>query len=73
MAEGLRKWQMVLFIEQLENYVTLLTKHSIMLGELITHVEENISRTQGSKHLWATVDAANDLIAGPTRAYVDQG
>ena len=43
-----------------------------MLGELVMHVEEDIPRSQGTKHLWATVEAANDLIAGPTRAYVDQ-
>ena len=59
--------------DHLRAYIKQLLEHSKILGELVTHVEEDISREQGSKHLWATVDEANDLIAGPTRAYVDQG
>jgi len=59
--------------DHLRAYIKQLVEHSKMLGQLVTHVEEDIPRYKGSKHLWATVDAANDLIAGPTSAYVDQG
>ena len=59
-------------MDHLRAYIRQLLEHSKILGELLTHVEEDIPREQGSKHLWATVDEANDLIAGPTRAYVDQ-
>ena len=60
------------YIKNLEAYVTQLSEHSKILGELIQHVEENIPRTEGSKHLWACIDEANEITAGPTRAYVDQ-
>ena len=59
--------------DHLRAYIKQLVEHSKMLGQLVTHVEEDIPRHKGSKHLWTTVAAANDLIAGPTRAYVDQG
>ncbi len=59
--------------DHLRAYIKQLLEHSKILGELVAHVEEDIPRYKGSKHLWATVDEANDLIAGPTRAYVDQG
>tara|TARA_Y100000310_G_scaffold123675_1_gene122424 strand:+ start:240 stop:443 length:204 start_codon:yes stop_codon:yes gene_type:complete len=59
-------------MDHLRAYIRQLLEHSKMLGELVAHVEEDIPRHKGTKHLWATVDEANDLIAGPTRAYVDQ-
>jgi len=59
--------------DHLRAYIKQLVEHSKMLGQLVTHVEEDIPRHKWSKHLWTTVDAANDLIAGPTSAYVDQG
>ena len=53
----------------LENYIKLLTEHSEMLGELVSYLEtEDIL----DEKLYELVDKANNLIAGPTRAYVDQ-
>lgn len=53
----------------LENYIELLTEHSQMLGELVSYLEtEDIL----DEKLYKLVDKANNLIAGPTRAYVDQ-
>ena len=58
--------------DHLRAYIKQLLEHSKMLGELLMHIEEDIPRHKGTKHLWATVDEANDLIAGPSRGYVDQ-
>ena len=53
----------------LENYIELLTEHSQMLGELVSYLETEDSLDE---KLYELVDKANNLIAGPTRAYVDQ-
>ena len=39
-----------------------------LLDELVSHVEEDIPREQGTN----TVDAVKELLCGPTRSYVDQ-
>ena len=44
----------------------------MLLADLVCHVEEDIPREQGTKHLWTTVDAVNELLCGPTSSYVDQ-
>ncbi len=54
------------WIDQYNEVVTL-------LDSLVTQVEEDIPKTQGTKHLWEAVDDANRLLCGPTRSYVDQG
>ena len=38
----------------------------------MTQVEQDVSKTEGSRHLWETVDEANDVLSGATRDYVDQ-
>ena len=43
-----------------------------LLDELVSHVEEDIPREQGTKHLWNTVDDVKELLCGPTSSYVDQ-
>ena len=43
-----------------------------LLADLVCHVEEDIPRKQGTKHLWTTVDDVNELLCGPTSSYVDQ-
>ncbi len=43
-----------------------------LLADLVCHVEEDIPRKQGTKHLWNTVDDVNELLCGPTSSYVDQ-
>jgi|TARA_R110000782_G_scaffold54514_1_gene115196 hypothetical protein len=43
-----------------------------LLADLVCHVEEDIPREQGTKHLWTTVDDVNELLCGPTSSYVDQ-
>ena len=58
--------------DHLRAYIKQLLEHSKILGELLMHIEEDIPIHKGTKHLWATVDKANNLIAGPSRAYVDQ-
>jgi hypothetical protein len=81
-AKGLEKTQ---YVKNLENYIELLTKHSQMLGELVSHIEKtdlfHCRKSVGKsgrlmvfvdEELYELVDKANDLIAGPTRAYVDQ-
>jgi len=44
-----------------------------LLDTLVTHVEEDIPRDEGTKHLWQTVDDVKAFLCGPTRSYVDQG
>tara|TARA_R110000787_G_scaffold146196_1_gene259921 strand:- start:331 stop:516 length:186 start_codon:yes stop_codon:yes gene_type:complete len=43
-----------------------------LLADLVCHVEEDIPRKQGTKHLWNTVDDVKELLCGPTSSYVDQ-
>ncbi len=43
-----------------------------LLADLVCHVEEDIPREQGTKHLWNTVDDVKELLCGPTSSYVDQ-
>jgi|TARA_R100001377_G_scaffold76063_1_gene52836 hypothetical protein len=43
-----------------------------LLNDLVNHVEEDIPKHQGTKHLWNTVDDVKELLYGPTRSYVDQ-
>jgi len=43
-----------------------------LLNDLVIHVEEDIPKHQGTKHLWNTVDDVKELLYGPTRSYVDQ-
>ncbi len=77
MAEGLNiaAWIAEKFTEKeeqvndLHRYITQLEEHSQMLGELVSYIEkEDIL----DEKLYELVDKANNLIAGPTRAYVDQ-
>jgi|TARA_R100000329_G_C7551531_1_gene194902 hypothetical protein len=56
-------------VNDLHRYITQLEEHSQMLGELVSYIEkEDIL----DEKLYELVDKANNLIAGPTRAYVDQ-
>jgi|TARA_R110000787_G_scaffold20217_1_gene60171 hypothetical protein len=59
-------------VKNLERHIALLAEHSQILGELVEQIEEDIPRETGSKHLWQMVDEVNDLLCGPTRAYVNQ-
>ena len=69
--------------DHLRAYIKQLLEHSKMLGELVTHIEKTdlFHSTKGvgkseswfvDEELYELVDKANDLIAGPSRAYVDQ-
>ena len=53
-------------IKQYNEVVTL-------LDSLASHVQEDIPREQGTKHLWEAVDDANQFLCGPTRSCADQG
>ena len=56
-------------VNDLHRYIAQLEEHSQMLGELVSYIEkEDIL----DEKLYELVDKANNLIAGPTRAYVDQ-
>ncbi len=77
MAEGLNiaAWIAEKFTEKEEQvndlyrYIAELEEHSKVLGELVSYIEkEDIL----DEKLYELVDKANNLIAGPTRAYVDQ-
>lgn len=59
-------------IKNLKTWNALLSEHSQILGELVEQIEEDIPSDEGTKHLWQIVDEANDLLCGPTRAYVNQ-
>ena len=59
-------------IIRLERQVALFAEHSQVLGELVEQVEEDIPRTEGTKQLWQLINEANELLMGPTRAYVNQ-
>ena len=78
-----KKLNTELYIKDLETRVTDLTQEvkswkkknwhlHTLLEELVTHVEQDVSRTEGSRHLWETVDEANDLLSGATGDYVNQ-
>ena len=77
MAEGLNiaAWIAEKFTEKeeqvndLHRYIAELEEHSTVLGEVVSYIEkEDIL----DEKLYELVDKANNLIAGPTRAYVDQ-
>ena len=83
MAEGLNiaAWIAEKFTEKeeqvndLHRYIAQLEEHSQMLGELVSHIEKTDllhSSEEWKEKLYELVDKANNLIAGPTRAYVDQ-
>ena len=56
-------------VNDLYRYIAELEEHSKVLGELVSYIEkEDIL----DEKLYELVDKANNLIAGPTRAYVDQ-
>ena len=65
------------YIKDLETHIVSqkqkIEEYSTLLGQLVLHVEEDIPWEQGTRHLWKTMDEANELLAGPTRSYVDQG
>ena len=56
----------------LEQLKTKYEENIGLLADLVCHVEEDIPRHQGTKHLWSTVDDVKELLCGPTRSYVDQ-
>jgi len=56
-------------VNDLYRYIAELEEHSKVLGEMVSYIEkEDIL----DEKLYELVDKANNLIAGPTRAYVDQ-
>jgi len=70
-------------VNDLHRYIAQLEEHSQMLGELVSHIEKtdllHSTKKVGKSESWFVdeklyelVDKANNLIAGPTRAYVDQ-
>lgn len=70
-------------VEDLYRHIAQLEEHSQMLGELVSHIEKtdllHSTKKVGKSESWFVdeklyelVDKANNLIAGPTRAYVDQ-
>jgi hypothetical protein len=62
-----------IYIKNLEMQVTLFAEHSQVLGELLEHIEQDFSRKEdGTEHLWNCVDEGNELLMGPSRAYVNQ-
>ena len=78
-----KKLNTELYIKDLETRVTDLTQEvkswkkknwhlHTLLEELVTHVEQGVSRIDGTRDLWETVDEANDLLSGATRDYVNQ-
>ena len=78
-----KKLNTELYIKDLETRVTDLAQEvkswkkknwhiHTLLGELVHYVEHDVSRTEGSRHLWETVDEANDLLSGATGDYVNQ-
>ena len=64
MAKGLEE-TLQAEVEHLRAYNKQLLEHSTILGEL-----EN--KDLLDEELYELVDKANNLIAGPTRAYIDQ-
>lgn len=78
-----KKLNTELYIKDLETRVTDLAQEvkswkkknwhlHTLLEELVNHVESEISREEGSRHLWETVDEAYDLLSGATGDYVNQ-
>ena len=78
-----KKLNTELYIKDLETRVTDLAQEvkswkkknwhlHTLLEELVHYVEQDVSRTEGSRHLWETVDEAYDLLSGATGDYVNQ-
>ena len=78
-----KKLNTELYIKDLETRVTDLAQEvkswkkknwhlHTLLEELVHYVEQDVSRTEGSTHLWETVDEVNDLLSGATADYVNQ-
>lgn len=78
-----KKLNTELYIKDLETRVTDLAQEvkswkkknwhlHTLLEELVHYVEQDVSRTEGSRHLWETVDEVNDLLSGATEDYVNQ-
>ena len=78
-----KRLDLELYIKDLETRVTDLAQEvkslkkknwhlHTLLDELVTQVEQDVSKTECSRHLWETVDEANDVLSGATRDYVDQ-
>ena len=78
-----KKLNTELYIKDLETRVTDLAQEvkslkkknwhlHTLLDELVTQVEQDVSKTEGSRHLWETVDEVNDLLSGATGDYVNQ-
>ena len=74
-----KKLNTELYIKDLETRVTDLAQEvkswkkknwhiHTLLEELVHYVEHDVSRTEGSRHLWETVDEANDLLSGAAGA-----
>ena len=72
-----------LYIKDLEARVTELVQEvksfkkknwhlHTLLEELVTHVEQEVGRTEGTRQLWETVDKIDDELSGATRDYVNQ-
>ena len=58
------------YVKQLVGRIVELTT---LLSDIVTHVEQDISREEGTKHLWSTVDHINDKFgANPSSVYVTQ-
>jgi hypothetical protein len=58
------------YVKQLEGRIVELTT---LLSDLVTHVEQDLSREEGSNRLWSTVDRINDKFgANPSSVYVTQ-
>ena len=78
-----KKLNTELYIKDLETRVTDLAQEvkswkkknwhlHTLLDELVTQVEQDVSKTEGSRHLWETVDEVNDVLSGATGDYVNQ-
>ena len=68
MAKGLEE-TLQAGVEHLRAYNKQLLEHSTILGELVSYID---NKDLLDEELYELVDKANNLIAGPTRAYVDQ-
>jgi uncharacterized coiled-coil DUF342 family protein len=72
-----------LYIKDLEARVTELVQEiksfkkknwylHTLLEELVTNIEQEVGRTEGTRQLWETVDEIDDELSGATRDYVNQ-
>jgi hypothetical protein len=68
MAKGLEE-TLQTEVRFLRTYNKELLRHSTVLGELVDYIEK---KDLLDEELYELVDKANNLLAGPTRAYVDQ-